>query len=99
MRGKSQPRRSNRREMICISAIVLVLMGVVFVQSSRLQRKNEGYELKIEQLNEEIAKESERASEIEELKEYVKTPEYAGQAAKEKLGMVGKDEILFREED
>lgn len=99
MRKKRRQKGRNRREMICISAVVLVLMGVVFVQSSRLQKKNEGYETRIAQLNTQIEKESERAQELEELKAYVNTPEYAEEAAREKLGMVGEDEILFKPAD
>ena len=96
MKKQRRKKGSNRREMICISAVVLVLMGVVFVQSDRLQKKNQGYENKIAELNSQIEQESERALEIEELREYVNTPEYAAEAAKEKLGMVGENEILFR---
>ncbi len=96
MKAKKRTKGRNRGEMICISAVVLVLMGVVFYKSSELEKKNAGYEMKIAQLNEEIAQESERAQELEELKEYVNTPEYAGEAAMEKLGMAGEDEILFR---
>ena len=99
MRNKKRQKGSNRREMICISAVVLVLMGVVFVQSNRLQTKNEGYEKEIARLSEEIEKESERAQEIEELWEYVQTTDYAAEAAREKLGMVGENEILFRAAD
>ncbi|MDO4343989.1 MAG: septum formation initiator family protein [Eubacteriales bacterium] len=99
MAKKKRRKGSNRREMICISAVVLVLLGAVFVQGNRLRQKNREYEEKVVSLSEQIAQESERAAEIEELKEYVNTPEYAGEAAKQKLGMVGEDEILFRAEN
>lgn len=99
MAKRRRQRGSNRREMICISAVVLVLLGVIFVQGNRLRDKNAEYENRKTQLNEEMAQESERTEEIEALKEYVNTPEYAGEAAKEKLGMVGEDEILFRSEN
>ena len=99
MKKRKKRRGSNRREMICISAVVVVLMCVVFTQSSRLREKNAAYEARVEELNEQIARESQRAVEIEELKEYVKTPEYAGEVARQKLGMVGEDEILFRAEN
>lgn len=99
MRKRKKRRWGNRREMVCISAVVVVLMCVVFAQSSRLREKNAGYEARIGELNEQIARESERAVEIEELEGYVKTPEYAGEVARQKLGMVGEDEILFRSAD
>lgn len=98
MKKRKGEQGNNRREMICISAVLVVLMGVVFTQSNQLRAKNADYEAKIASLNQEITRESERAVEIEELREYVKTPEYAGQAAREKLGMVGENEILFRAE-
>lgn len=99
MARKKRYRGSNRREMICISAIVVVLLGVMFVQSNSLKQKNEAAAAKTESLNSQIEDESERAQEIEELKEYVKTPEYAGERARENLGMVGEDEILFSAEN
>lgn len=99
MANKRRQKGSNRREMICISLVVLVLLGVVAVQSSRLKDKNAGYEARLQLLNEQLEEESERALEIAELKDYVKTKEYAAQAARERLGMVGKDEILFKAEN
>lgn len=98
MAGKKRYRGSNRREMICISAVVLILLGVMFMQSSYQREKNEISVAKIESLNSQIEEESQRAEEIEELAEYVKTPEYAGERARENLGLVGEDEILFRAE-
>lgn len=99
MARKKRYKGSNRREMICISIIVLILLGVMFVQSNGLKEKNAASEAKIKSLEQQIEEESERAIEIEELSEYVKTPEYAGERARENLGMVGEDEILFRAED
>lgn len=96
MARRKRRRGSNRREMICISAVVLVLLGVVFVQSNHLREKNTRYEEKIASLTAELEEESERSVEIEALKEYVNTPEYAGEAAREKLGMIGENEILFK---
>ncbi|MGI6019664.1 MAG: septum formation initiator family protein [Marvinbryantia sp.] len=99
MARKKRRRGNNRREMICVSAVVLVLLGVVFVQSNRLREKNAAYEEKLADLTAELEEESERSVEIEALKEYVNTPEYAGEAAREKLGMIGEDEVLFKVEN
>lgn len=99
MAGKRRYKGSNRREMICISIIVLILLGLMFVQSNSLKTKNAASEEKIRNLEQQIEEESERAIEIEELSEYVKTPEYAEEKARENLGMVGEDEILFKAED
>ena len=40
-----------------------------------------------------------RSEEIEELKEYVQSDEYAEQVAKDKLGLVYEDEIIFKPEE
>lgn len=99
MAKRKKYRGSNRREMVCISAVVFILLCVMLVQSHQMKEKNELYVTQIEELNSQIEDESERTEEIEQLKEEVKTSEYAGEVAKEKLGMVGEDEILFRAED
>lgn len=99
MAKRKRHRVNNRREMICISAVVLVLLCVVFVQGNKLKARNVAYAEQIDSLNTQIAQESERAEEIEQLKEDVQTSEYAGRIARERLGMVGEDEILFRKAD
>lgn len=93
---KRKYKGSNRREIICISAVVFILLCAMLVQSSQLKDKNAGYEQQIEKLNARLEEESERTEEIAQLQERVKTEEYAGEIANEKLGMAGEDEILFR---
>ena len=93
---KRKYKGSSRREIICISAVVFILLCAMLVQSSRLKDKNAGYEQQIEKLNARLEEESERTEEIAQLQERVKTEEYAGEIANEKLGMAGEDEILFR---
>ena len=96
---KRKYRGSNHREIICISAVVFILLCVMLVQSSQLKDKNAGYAQQIENLNAQLEDESERTEDIAQLQDRVKTEEYAGEMAKEKLGMVGEDEILFRAEN
>ena len=96
-RRKRRGRRvSNRREMIAISAVVLILLVLMVTQSNNLRKKNSEYLAKIEGIEKQIEQESERALEIQELEDRVKTPEYAGEVAKEKLGLVEDDEIIFK---
>ena len=94
--ARKKYRSSNRREMICISAVVMILLCVMLVQSRQLREKNAGYVQQIEKLTAQLEDESERTEDIAQFQEKVKTEEYAGEIAKEKLGMVGEDEILFR---
>lgn len=94
--ARKKNRISNRREIICISAVVIILLCVMLVQSNQLKEKNAGYVQEIEKLHSQLEDESERSEDISSLRERVQTQEYAGEIAKEKLGMVGEDEILFR---
>ena len=44
-------------------------------------------------------KEEARAAQLEEYRVYVQTKQYVEKVAKEKLGLVKKDEILFKAEE
>lgn len=47
-------------------------------------------------LQEEIQSEKERQKEIDSLEEYVKTDEYIKEVAREKLGLIDPNEIIFK---
>lgn len=50
---------------------------------------------KISELEAQIEYEQQRADEVDELKENVDSDEYIEKIAREKLGMIRKDEIMF----
>ena len=56
------------------------------------------YDSKATALEKSIESEKERTKEIEAEKEYMKTDEYVEEAAREKLGLVKDNEIVFQEE-
>lgn len=64
-------------------------------RSMTLQAKNNEYKSQEAELNQEIEKEKERSSEVEEYQEYVQSDEYVKDVAREKLGLVDPDEIVF----
>lgn len=98
MRRRSR-KNSNFRGMCCISAVVLILLVVFSVQSHSMKQKNALYKEELAQLEKKIEAEEARTEEIEELKEYMQSDEYAEQVAKDKLGLVYKDEIVFKPEE
>ena len=83
--------------MFGISLIVLVLLLSLMVQSRDLKESLAGYETRTEALSQQLEEEQARTEEIKELKEYMQTDEYAEQAAREKLGLVKDNEIIFQE--
>ncbi len=100
MGGKRRkPSSSNRRGMVAIALIVMVLLAGLLVQSQKLSRQNRQYEARKSELQQQISDEELRAGEIENLNDYVTSKEYIEKVAREKLGLVYEDEILFQAEN
>lgn len=95
MSRKRRKRKGNSLGILCISAVVIVLMVSLAVQSNGLKKKLSVYAREKEALEQQIAAEEARAEEIDELEEYKKTIEYVEEVAKDKLGLVYEDEIIF----
>lgn len=102
--GKRKPafRRNthNRTSMILISVAVIVMAIIVGYSVHNLKNELKDNQDKIEELNNEIANEEKRKEEIEDYKEYTQTDEFVEDTAREKLGLVYEDEVVFiKEED
>ena len=89
-------RRSKRFGVHVIAFTILCLLIVASFGKLQLKRKSMLYQQKEEELMELIAQEEARQEEIEELRKYVQTKKYAEEVAKERLGLVYEDEILFK---
>lgn len=86
--------------MILISIVVIVMTIIVGYSVHEMKKELKAKDERIEQLDELIAEEEERKEEIEDYKEYVETDEFVEDTAREKLGLVHEDEIVFiKEED
>ena len=66
----------------------------LMAQSRDLKESLAGYETRAEALSQQIEEEQARTQEIEDLKQYMLTDEYAEQAAREKLGLVKENKVL-----
>lgn len=76
-----------------------MMLVFVFVASLSLRVSNANKQERIAELESQIEAEKEKAEEIEEYGKYVQTKKYAEEVAKEKLGLVYEDEIIFKAED
>ena len=99
MSVKRRPKRRNKRAngRISIVVIVLALLVVMSVQIYKLKQKDEAYAASEKKLMEQYEQETERASEIESLADYMQTDQYIEDMAKSKLGLAYDDEIIFKE--
>lgn len=84
--------------MVAIAAVVMVLLVGLLVQSQKLSAQNVKYAEKKANLEQQIKDEEMRADDIENMKDYIDSPEYIEKIARDKLGLVYKDEILFKAE-
>lgn len=79
--------------------VVLILMAVLLVQSSRLDKRIAAADQQISELDSQTKSEEKRTDEIKDLQEYMQSDEYKEQVARDKLGMVKDGEIIFKESD
>lgn len=83
--------------MLGISGVVCMLLGVLLVEGHSLQNKIRQNEARYAQLEKQLKEEQARTGEIEELQTYMQSDEYVEKIAKEKIGLVKENEIIFKE--
>lgn len=93
---RRKKRQQNRAGKIWISLIVLVLLVVMSIQIVNLKGKNEQYLAKEKSLRTQLEEEKNRSQEIQDYEEYTKTQQFVEDLAKSKLGLVYKNEIIFK---
>lgn len=93
---KRRDKWGNRMALIGITVVVLSLAMVVTLKGSTLRDKDLEYQIKEENLTKQVADEKDRSNDLEEYRKYVQTKQYIEKVAKEKLGLVNKDEILLK---
>lgn len=89
-------RRQNRLGMFLVSAVMVMLLAVVTVNSFLLKQKQDEYIAREAELDALIVAEQERTVELEEFRKYTQTQAYIEELAKEKLGLVHEGEIVFK---
>ena len=101
---KSKKRRNNQKianndlGMAAIAIVVLILLVGLTMQSNNLKARIAVYDAKAAALQQSIEDEQDRTKEIDEQKEYMQTDEYIAEVARDKLGLVKGNEIVFEEE-
>lgn len=98
-RKRKSARHKSYAGSVSIVVIILLLLGTISIKCIELKSKNESLKKQEAALEEKIQQETVREKEIEELSKYVQTKQYAEEVAKEQLGMVYPDEIIFKEKE
>mgnify|MGYP003531460740 CR=1 FL=1 len=101
--GNSKKRKKKKKVgynslgMIAIALVVLVLLGGLMLESNDLKERLTGYDAKAATLQQQIDEQT-RTEEIDKLKKYMETDEYAEEVAREKLGLVKDNETVFKKQ-
>lgn len=87
---------SNKLTFVGVILVVCFLALAMGVKGHDLKKKEQAYAIRVENLEKQVGQEETRAEELEQHRVYVTTKEYIEKIAKEKLGLVNKDEILLK---
>lgn len=96
MKGKGKRRRTGLR---LTAIMVLIICGVVMFKTQELELVSAKTTAQVAELEQQIAKEEEISEEIKERKVYMQTLKFIEDMAREKFGLVYKDEIIFKSDN
>lgn len=91
-------KNENRLGMVISAIAILVVAAVVGINSYSLHAKQEQYKAREAELEAQIQEQLDRAEELKDFSSYTTTKKYVEEVAKEKLGLVYEDEIIFKKE-
>ena len=92
-------KRKNGTGIGIIAFVVLILCAIVSYCRISLAQEEEDAQIKIDRLEAQYQEEQDRTQEIEEYKAYTKTKKYIEDTARDKLGLVYEDEIIFKQKN
>ncbi|MBQ7370488.1 MAG: septum formation initiator family protein [Blautia sp.] len=90
---------ANHLGMVGVIFVASILLGGLIYESHDLASRLSAYEARAAALDEAIEEEKARTEQIDELKRYMKTDAYAEDVARDRLGLVKENEIIFVEEE
>lgn len=98
MRGRREQGNKTSNKLIT-SVIVIVVVGLCIffnIRMKDIREQNAADAKEIEKLQEELESEQDRAEELEEYSKYVNTKQFVEEFARDKLGLIYPDEIIFK---
>lgn len=85
--------------MAVIACVVLIFCIVLMYNSVKLNDRLMEDQAVAESLQEKIDEQNERKTALEEKEEYMQSEEYYKELAREKLGLAGSDDIIFKKSE
>ena len=91
--------RKNRTGMFMITVVVLILCAIVMFNGIQLKSKISDNQAVQAELQAQIEEQEELKQALEEKSVYVQSKEYIEELAREKLGLVKENEIIFKKQE
>ncbi len=95
-KARKRSHRANRASMFLVVFVLLALAGIVSVNSIGLKAKAKQNAVTQAELQAQITAEEERTEAISELEGYVGSDAYVEDTAREELGLIYQNEIIFK---
>lgn len=98
MARNSKRKDKNSIKVISAVAILFIVAICVFfrIQTQNINAQNREEEQKIDQLQQELESQNAYSAELEEYSKYVNTKQFIEEIARQRLGLVYPDEIIFK---
>ena len=98
-RAAYQTKYHNKTSIYIVLFTLILFAAVLFVNCNSLNEKRQKLQTEEAQYQEILEKEQQETLDLQELEKSTQTKKYYEQIAKERLGMVYEDEIIFKEKD
>ncbi len=95
LEGKKKPAGKFLKSTVGIGAVVVIVALVMIIRGIGVQPSIIENKQTISELEAKIAAEKERQQEVDDMRENMDQDEYIEKIARDKLGMVKSDEIVF----
>ena len=91
-------RKKHTTSILIVSCAVLVLCTVLLINSFKIYGQLDEYDAVAQNLQEQIEQQVRESEQLDIESEYAKSEEYIEQLAREKLGLVKENELIFQKE-
>ena len=98
-RKRARRMRDREKRALLVMGLIVGSVGITLtVRGNALNQQIQQNSLKESALEQQLEDETRRTEEIQELEQYMQSDEYIEKIAREKLGLLKENEILFREQ-
>ncbi len=95
MAGRKRKKSISKFTVFGVVVLVVVLCGTLTYKKAVLDAKGNEYSKKLEQLQKKNEAADKKSKELDNYKEYTNSKEFIEEVARDRLGLVYDDEIIF----